>query len=168
MVTEPELTRLELAGRDLVSAELFDRLVTRIAREQAEVTRGLAARIMDQALAFLAACGADRGASLSPSELVDIGWHTFLMYTKEYRKFCDRVTHGFIHHVPNDDGQETGAEVGDRVEIARTMDAVAAAGFAVDPQVWLARAAKCNSGDDGCRSSGEDGNENTETNGSGR
>ncbi|MFJ4099331.1 hypothetical protein [Amycolatopsis japonica] len=44
-----------LTGQELVSADLFDRLVNRIAKER-DMTREFAARIMDQALAFLRAC----------------------------------------------------------------------------------------------------------------
>jgi NaMN:DMB phosphoribosyltransferase len=59
----------ELTGQGLVSEELFARLANRIAKEQ-NMPREFAARIMDQALAFLRACGENHRASLGPSELV--------------------------------------------------------------------------------------------------
>lgn len=151
----------ELTGQGLVSEDLFARLVNRISKEH-DMSREFAARIMDQALAFLRACGEDRRTSLSPSELVDIGWHTFILYTREYAEFCNRVAGGFIHHLPNDDGEGLGDL---REEMARTTKAIGSLGFAVDSDMWLAFKVKCNSGDDGCRSSGENGNENTDTNG---
>ncbi|WP_410611559.1 glycine-rich domain-containing protein [Amycolatopsis sp. lyj-109] len=149
-----------LRSRDLVADDLFGRLVSRIAAEEV-ITRELAERIMDQALAFLYACAGNRGERLAPSSAVDIGWHTFLLYTKEYEDFCRRVSGRFIHHVP-DDGR---AQDGHGDEMARTVAAIAATGLAVDPELWLALAAQCNDGDDGCRASGKDGNENTDTNG---
>lgn len=151
----------ELTGQGLVSGELFMRLVNRIAKEQ-DMPREFAARIADQALAFLRTCGERRAAEFSPSELVDIGWHTFTLYTQEYAEFCQRVAGRFIHHLPNDDGESLGDP---RVEMTRTTDAIAALGFAVDSELWLTFNVKCNNGDDGCRSSGKDGNENTDTNG---
>lgn len=78
-----------ISARTLVSAPLFDRLVHRIACTE-RLPRAFAVRIMDQALAFLAACAADPGSRLSPSALVDVGWHTFLLHTREYIEFCDR------------------------------------------------------------------------------
>ena len=149
----------ELTGQGLISEELFTRLVNRIAREQ-DMPREFATRIMDQALAFLRATGQSH-APLSPSELVDIGWHTFILYTREYAEFCDRVAGHFIHHLPNDDGEGEGEP---EELVARTTAAIRKLGFAVDDDLWLNFSVKCNSGDDGCRSSGEDGNENTDTN----
>jgi hypothetical protein len=116
---------------------------------------------MEQALAFLYACAGNRGEPLSPSASVDIGWHTFILHTEEYAEFCRRVAGRFIHHVP-DDGR-VGGEPGD--EMSRTVAAIAATGLTVDPELWLASAAQCNDGADGCRASGKDGNENTDTNG---
>ncbi|WP_223884459.1 hypothetical protein [Micromonospora craniellae] len=43
-------------GRTLVSEELFARLTARIVRDHPELAADLPARILDQALAFLAAC----------------------------------------------------------------------------------------------------------------
>jgi hypothetical protein len=152
----------ELTGQGLISEDLFTRLVNRIAKEQ-DMPREFAARIMDQALAFLRACGEDHRAPLGPSELVDIGWYTFILYTREYAQFCDRVAGRFIHHVPNDDGEGEGDDP-EKV-ITCTTAAIRSLGFAVDDDLWLTLHVKCNGGDDGCRASGSDGNENTDTNG---
>lgn len=54
---------------------------------------------MDQALAFLIAC-ANTPRPLAPSAEVDLGWHTFLLYTNEYADFCERIAGRFIHHRP--------------------------------------------------------------------
>jgi len=37
------------------------------------------------------------------SELVDEVWHTFILFTDEYRKFCDTMVGEYIHHEPNID-----------------------------------------------------------------
>ncbi len=151
----------ELTGQGLIPGELLGRLVNRIAKEH-DMPREFAARIMDQALAFLRACGERHRAPLGPSELVDIGWHTFILYTREYASFCEQVAGGFIHHTPNDDGA-SGTDP--EKLIARTTEAIRSLGFAVDDELWLTFMVKCSDGDDGCRASGKDGNENTDTNG---
>lgn len=57
-------------GRSLVVDTLFNRLVERIVREE-NMPQPLASRIMDQALAFLAA-SATADETLAPSKMVDI------------------------------------------------------------------------------------------------
>ena len=35
------------------------------------------------------------------SELIDELWHTFILFTNDYRKFCDTTVGEYIHHDPN-------------------------------------------------------------------
>jgi hypothetical protein len=147
-------------GRSLISAELFDRLVNRVVTS-ARVDRRFAERIQDQALAFLAACAWHTDITLRPSELVDHGWHAFLLYTREYAQFCDQVAGRFIHHIPDDAPDAPSVGAGSAVVRDRTMAAIESAGYAVDSDLWPASAAKCDP--DRCGSIGQDGNENTET-----
>ncbi|MBO2465539.1 glycine-rich domain-containing protein [Actinomadura violacea] len=122
--------------RDLVPADLFGRLAARISRDHA-VEAPMAERIMSQALAFLAACARHRGAGLTPSSQVDIGWHTFLLYTAEYTQFCARVAGGFIHHRPDDDELGAMSSPADRADrITATLTAIQAAGMPVDTELW--------------------------------
>jgi len=36
----------------------------------------------------------------SDLEIIDQMWHTFLLYTQDYSRFCDKYFGMFIHHVP--------------------------------------------------------------------
>ncbi|MBC6450539.1 glycine-rich domain-containing protein [Actinokineospora xionganensis] len=148
-------------ARTLISEELFDLLTTRLAQDR-NIDLDLATRIMDQTLAFLAAAG-HPGERLSPSPAVDAGWHLFLRWTKDYAAFCERVAGRFIHHVPDDTPAETSNAATAR-GVLRTLEAIEAAGYLVDHELW-ALDGKCGSchEDGNCSSSGEDGNENTET-----
>lgn len=147
-------------GRELVAPELFNQLATRIVKDKG-TDRELADRIMDQALAFLGACAAHgRGANLVPSAAVDIGWHTFILHTRDYAAFCDAEAGFFIHHVPTDD--DGGEPAGDPVGVLdRTVDAIGEAGFLVDPELWgpTAKCGPCHE-EGNCAASGKDGNEN--------
>lgn len=130
-----------LPGRSLVSDALFGRLVARIVADE-QLERQLAERIMDQALAFLRACAGHPGGPLSPSKLVDVGWHTFILYTREYAAFCDRIAGYFIHHAPDDEA----ATSADPLEnaLTRSVEAIQAAGLVVDAELWLtAEAGEC-------------------------
>lgn len=137
-----------LAGRSLVSIELFDRLAARIAKtEGLEPT--LAARVVDQALAFLGACAVHRGGPLSPSMMVDPGWHAFVLHTREYREFCQRVAGRFIDHMPTERTQVDTDRPG--LALHRTVAAIRAIGYAVDDELWFrAGDADCTGCANGC------------------
>jgi len=37
------------------------------------------------------------------SEIVDLVWHQFILFTKEYHDFCNKVFGEYIHHAPATD-----------------------------------------------------------------
>lgn len=122
-------------GRSLISPDLFDRLVRRIVADQ-KLDKELAERIVDQSLAFLAACATNTGAPLAPSDPVDIGWHTFLLHTRDYAEFCGRIAGRFLHHVPTEDGDPSATGPAARARLVRTMAAIESAGFLLDARLW--------------------------------
>ncbi|WP_432854933.1 glycine-rich domain-containing protein [Amycolatopsis sp. CA-161197] len=140
----------DFTGQGLVSEELFDQLVHRIVRERA-VTAEYATRIVDQALAFLAAC-ARSTEPLSPSSTVDIGWHAFILYTKEYDAFCRRIAGYFLHHDPTP-MSVTPNDLQPQENVNRSVQAIREAGFAVDLDLWDV-SAKCSQCKQGCTHSG--------------
>lgn len=87
---------------DKLEAQLFTRISRRIAKEENR-SIGEARKILDGALGFLLLCAKESKGNFSPSREVDIGWHAFLMYTKEYAAFCQNVAGTFIHHCPTDE-----------------------------------------------------------------
>ncbi|MEU8260438.1 hypothetical protein AB0C02_07435 [Micromonospora sp. NPDC048999] len=117
-----------------------------MARDHPELAGDLPARILDQALAFLAACVATT-EPLGPSDLVDIGWHTFILHTRDYADFCQRIAGRFIHHQPEPPPDETGPTTPEPlgVPISRAVAAIRAAGFATDPELWGRTAGECQS-----------------------
>jgi hypothetical protein len=132
--------------RTLISPELFGRLTDRIAIDHPEHA-GRADQIMEQAIAFLAACAARPGLGLAPSEAVDIGWHTFILYTREYAAFCERVAGRFIHHAPND----IPGMPGEGSTVSATVRVMGELGLPVVEDLWAAHRGdcsndKCNSG----------------------
>lgn len=131
-------------GRSLIGPELFARLSARITTGH-DIGAATADRIVDQALAFLGAC-AVATAPLSPSKQVDIGWHTFILYTRDYAEFCDRIAGRFIHHIPTDDSQEPAGPVG----AWETTAAIVAAGYTVDAAIWEDAKGQCTGCHNGC------------------
>lgn len=141
---------VHLDYKGLVDEQLWERLVRRVIKDE-DIARPLAERIMNQTLAFLLLCAREPDGNFSPSPLVDIGWHAFVLYTKPYADFCEEVSGRFIHHAPSDvDGVDYGAG-----SVARTVAALRTHGFIVDEPLWTDFRADCSdSGDcssgDGC------------------
>ncbi|MER7411447.1 hypothetical protein DEH18_30175 [Streptomyces sp. NHF165] len=120
-------------ARTLISASLRATLVDNMRAKFPELTEDRAQRGLGQMLAFLAA-GARSEAPLSPSPLVDDFWHAFLLHTKAYQDFCGNVLGKFVHHQPGFlDREEHG---GGKALHARTIDAIAEAGYALDMEFW--------------------------------
>jgi hypothetical protein len=89
------------AIRDSIPEPLFTRISRRIAREE-EILIEYAEQILEKALMYLMMCAKNPGKVYPPSPEADIGWHAFLMYTKEYQEFCSTHAGSFIHHCPTD------------------------------------------------------------------
>lgn len=49
---------------------------------------------------YLYLCAITR-QKLTPPLPIDLGWHEFLMYTRDYQSFCTEVLGVLIHHVPD-------------------------------------------------------------------
>ena len=130
----------------LLDSRVTDRLVRRVTADHPEITAPTARRIVGQAAAFIAASGQQPGQSLAPSELVDFGWHAFILHTVDYAEFCERVAGGFVHHVPTDEGDETPG--GAQATRERTLAAITAAGYTVDEELWpdMADCTQCHAG----------------------
>jgi hypothetical protein len=120
--------------RALIPAPLFTRLVNCITADNL-VTPEHAERIMTQALAFLQACAFSPGTGLAPSQQVDIGWHTLILYTRDYADFCQRVAGRFIHHQPDDENDDESTGQGSTTRV--TVKAMRAAGLPIDIELWM-------------------------------
>ncbi len=130
-----------LSHRDRIDDQLWNRLVDRIVADE-NMERSLAERVMNETLGFLRLCAEDPEAAHSPSTMVDIGWHTFILYTREYAAFCEREAGRFIHHNPSD---VPGIEY-PKGRSALTVTAMRGRGIPVDLMLWT-NVAGCDKGD---------------------
>ena len=150
MTLTADRTTVAANPRDLITPDLFDRLVRRIVKDEPEIDQTMAERIMAEALAFLQTCALNPGAGLSPAWAIDIGWHTFILHTSEYAEFCERAAGRFIHHAPTDDADE---RVGKYRPIKTTLATMREAGIPIDEHLWQAHAANCSQCHAGCTDS---------------
>lgn len=119
----------------LVSPTLWQRLVNRVIHDH-NLDEGTAAAIVDGALGFLRLCADHPDRQFVPSEQIDLGWHTFLLYTREYHAFCERLAGRFIHHAPDDDL----SAVDEELRAVQTVDFMSEQGIPFDEQLWQVNA----------------------------
>lgn len=127
---------------------LWGRLIGRVvadAPKQLGVTVDLAQAdeiMRETALVYLPLIAGHPG--LSPSPLVDLGWHTFLLYNRGYERFCLPAFGRVLYHDPFDDPtnprESTGAAAA-AVAFMREHD------ISFNPALWVDTWGECR--DDG-------------------
>lgn len=76
-----------------------DDVVHRIARKQ-QISLPHADALFRDTLRFLYLAGATDTKNLAPTKSIDAGWHSFLMFTRDYARFCQTYFGRFVHHEP--------------------------------------------------------------------
>lgn len=58
-------------------------------------------RVIDGLRSYFQACNQAGKKTVSmPSQVVDIAWHEFILFTRDYQQFCKRAFGRFLHHTP--------------------------------------------------------------------
>ncbi|UWE08574.1 glycine-rich domain-containing protein [Actinacidiphila bryophytorum] len=110
----------------------FDAVTFTVMDNNLGMARGLAERIVIEALAFVVTCARNPEAPIAPSRTIDEGWHALVLHTALYARLCDRLG-AFVHHYPErPDPTRQGADI-----IARTTALIeATTGHTPDPELW--------------------------------
>ena len=96
----PELEHEPEAFERIMSFQMPE-FVERFAKKH-NATQEEAQEVFQETLRFLYLCRQGKGArfSFAPSPKIDEGWHNFILFTKEYKAFCEKYIGWFIHHQP--------------------------------------------------------------------
>jgi len=92
---------VERGTETIIDPVFWHRAVNRLVDDEG-MESALAERVTGEAINFIEFVGKREGEAFSPSPLVDAGWHSLILYTREYAQLCDRLAGRFIHHSPND------------------------------------------------------------------
>ncbi|MBW1601868.1 hypothetical protein JJV70_07040 [Streptomyces sp. JJ66] len=122
-----------MAPRTLLTPEQYGDVVATVLDNNDGMHLTVAARITEQALAFVATAARYPTAVIAPSRVVDEGWHALILHTTVYAELCERLG-GFVHHYPERPDEERF----DPGVIARTCALMEEAGYAVDRELWTA------------------------------
>lgn len=114
-----------------------DRLLRRYAMDF-DVSPAIAQKRFEGLKQFLYVCAVTPGYKVT-SDAIDSMWHTFLLFTKDYRSFCERYLGKFINHEPF---EEPVPEA-----YVRTREVVEATFGKADEELWPAKPKlSCSSG----------------------
>lgn len=105
----PMITQsLPVSGKDLRHVN-FDQLAGELLREVpalvAKVEKGAVVKkaevnpLLGEVLRFLFLIG-NTNQKLTPSHVVDMAWHEFILCTRMYHRFCEEHFNRYIHHHP--------------------------------------------------------------------
>lgn len=85
---------MQVINNVLIPFEVIERFALR-----SSISQEKSIEIHEKMIEYLDA-SSKASESLSPSELVDEAWHSFILHTQLYRKFCNERYGKFIHHCP--------------------------------------------------------------------
>ncbi|WP_031085179.1 glycine-rich domain-containing protein [Streptomyces sp. NRRL WC-3549] len=136
---------LPVIARALIPDSQFTSCRSTVMDANPDMPPEMAARIVEEALKFVAACARNPATGLAPSRIVDEGWHALILHTAMYAELCGRLG-TFVHHFPGYDPTNYDPPV-----IDRTRETIAALGYEADSELWgppsnetlVAVAAKC-------------------------
>jgi hypothetical protein len=94
-------------ARRLARAEIIERfpyqrtLDKRLAERRPELTPAQRELVLQGLRDYFHLCNeAGRTMVSMPSQVVDDAWHEFILFTRQYKRFCDRALGRFLHHTP--------------------------------------------------------------------
>jgi hypothetical protein len=117
--------------RDLLSPGESDAATATVLDNNPGMGTETAGRIVDEALKFVAAAAQFRTVPISPSRVVDEGWHALILHTALYAELCERLG-GMVHHYP----ERPDTSRHDDEIMARTVALIGEAGYTPDMELW--------------------------------
>lgn len=115
----------------LLSKDQFDAVTATALGNNPDMDGETARRIVGEGLKFLATAARFRTVPISPSRVVDEGWHALILHTALYADLCTRLG-GFVHHFPEpSDPSRHDDEI-----MARTVALIEEAGYSPDMELW--------------------------------
>jgi hypothetical protein len=89
-------------SEQLIDTYPFQRFLDkRLAVKRPELTPAQREMVFDGLKAYFHLCNtAGRKMVAMPSQVVDDAWHEFILFTRQYKTFCQQALGRFLHHTP--------------------------------------------------------------------
>ncbi|WP_325893132.1 glycine-rich domain-containing protein [Grimontia sp. NTOU-MAR1] len=82
----------------------FNKIIkTKVAQRYPHLTDENLSLVLDGLKEYFLLCHvANKRIVAMPSQVVDVAWHEFILFTREYQSFCDKAFNRFLHHTPTE------------------------------------------------------------------
>ncbi|WP_380280687.1 glycine-rich domain-containing protein [Kitasatospora purpeofusca] len=117
--------------RTLLTPEAFGGVTATVVDNNPGMVVGTAERIVTEALKFVVTARRFPTVRITPSNVVDEGWHALILHTRPYAGVCERLG-GFVHHYP----ERPDPTRHDPDALARTVALIEEAGYIPDHELW--------------------------------
>ncbi|WP_051821533.1 glycine-rich domain-containing protein [Streptomyces sp. NRRL F-5065] len=117
--------------RALLTPAAFGGVVATVVDNNPGMQKATAERIVVEALKFMDTAAQFPTVTITPSNVVDEGWHALILHTNLYKKLCRRLGR-FVHHWP----ERPDAARHDEHALTRTVAIIEQAGHTVDSELW--------------------------------
>ncbi|MEV7772937.1 hypothetical protein [Kitasatospora sp. NPDC086791] len=117
--------------RNLLTPAQFDGAVFTVLDNNPGMAADTAERIVTEALKFVVAARTFPAVRITPSNVVDEGWHALILHTRVYAELCDKIG-GFVHHYP----ERPDPTRHDADALSRTVALIEEAGYTPDYELW--------------------------------
>jgi hypothetical protein len=89
-------------GEQLIDSYPYQRFLDkRLAVKRPELSPAQREMVFDGLKEYFHLCNiAGRNMVAMPSQVVDDAWHEFILFTRQYNKFCQQALGRFLHHTP--------------------------------------------------------------------
>lgn len=117
----------------LLAPDVFGGVVATVIDNNPGMDVAMATRVVSEALKFVDAAAKFPTVRITPSQVVDEGWHALILHTRPYTELCGRLGR-FVHHYP----ERPDPERFDPYALARTVALIEEAGHSADRELWPA------------------------------
>lgn len=129
---EPRNNRMDVM--DAVLSYEYSPLVWRLWNKEG-FTQEEADDVFQDMLKFLYLCGT-RKETFAPTEPIDRAWHAFILFTREYASFCNKMFGEFVHHSPRESNPQPPGQAGGKMSVVRNTLIAAKETFGVLSDNW--------------------------------
>ncbi|MBV6700349.1 hypothetical protein KV557_25125 [Kitasatospora aureofaciens] len=120
-----------VAPEQLVNPATFDAVVATVLDNNPGMLDDIAKRIVTEAIKFVITAATFPTVRVTPSNVVDEGWHALILHTRPYAELCVRLG-GFVHHYP----ERPDPARHDEAALTRTVALIEEAGYTPDHELW--------------------------------
>jgi hypothetical protein len=123
-----------------ISAFDFGKVVQTFCRDN-KVTRECAQDVLLELKRWLTLCVLHPENAYATGGQVDAMWHTFILFTKDYARFCQDIAGAFIHHCPeveSERGLDSDSVANEMLSNAKLLEADYVKYFGAQPpdHIW--------------------------------